>query len=245
MFTLPQYFQAVLGSDALGTGGRLLPLIGGLLVGTRIAGRVVERVGRRSALISGSALLSASIGAGAFTSTGTAYGLSAVWIVGVGIGLGFVLPTSMAIATDALDPAGAASGSALLQALRQVAGTIGIAVLGTVLSAAYRGQLQLTGVPSSVAEAARSSVSSGVAAAARSGSGQLLDSVRSSFVHGMDVVLLVCAVVAVGAAVLAYCYRDRPAAGVPVDRAAPVTVPVAGVVGAGGDAAQSLHEPVS
>lgn len=245
MFTLPQYFQAVLGSDALGTGVRLLPLIGGLVVGTRIAGKVVERVGRRSALIIGSALLSASIAAGAFTSTGTAYGLSAVWIVGVGVGLGFVLPTSMAIATDALDPARAASGSALLQALRQVAGTIGIAVLGTVLSAAYRGQLQLTGVPSSVAEAARSSVSSGVAAAARTGSEQLLDSVRSSFVHGMDVVLVVCAVVAFGAVVLAYCYRDRSADGAPATEAAPVAVPAAGVVGAGGDAAQSLHEPVS
>lgn len=240
MFTLPQYFQAVLGSDALGTGVRLLPLIGGLVVGTRVAGKVVERVGRRVALIIGTALLAASIGAGALTSVGTAYGLSAIWIVGVGVGLGFVLPTSMAIATDALDPARAASGSALLQALRQVGGTIGIAVLGTVLSGAYRGQLQLAGVASPVAQAVRSSVSSGVASAARAGSSPLLDTVRSSFVHGMDVVLVVCALVALGAVVLASRYRDRPAGEPPVPAAAPVD----GMLD-GGDAAQSLHEPVS
>ena len=234
MFTLPQYFQAVLGTDALGTGVRLLPLIGGLVVGTRVAGKLAERAGRRSALIVGAVLLSGSIGAGAFTSVGTAYGLSAIWIIGVGLGLGLVMPTSMAIATDALDPGRAGSGSALLQALRQVAGTIGIAVLGTVLSAAYRGQLQLAGVPSQVAQAARSSVSAGVAAATRNGSTALLDTVRSSFVHGMDVVLVVCAVVAFGAVVQAFRYRDGNDV---------VAAPVAPQPTAGD--AQSLHEPVS
>ena len=231
MFTLPQYFQAVLGSDALGTGVRLLPMIGGLLIGTRLVGKVVERAGRRAALIVGCVLLSGSIGAGALTSMGTAYGLSSIWIVGVGLGVGFVLPTSMAIATDALDPAHAGSGSALLQALRQVGGTIGIALLGTVLSAAYRGHLQLDGVSISAADAARSSVSSGVVAASHSD--QLLESVRSSFVYGMDMVLVVCALVALGSVVLALIYRDRPTPGA-----------VAAPLGQAG-AAQSLHEHAS
>src|ERR1700712_1676824 len=233
MFTLPQYFQAVLGSDALGTGLRLLPMIGGLIVGTRLAGKVVERAGRRAVLIIGCLLLSGSIGAGALTSLGTAYGLRSIWIVGVGLGIGFVLPTSVAIATDALDPAHAGSGSALLQALRQVGGTIGIALLGTVLSAAYRGHLDLAGVPSSAADAARSSVASGVAAAG-SGSEQLLETVRGSFVYGMDVVLLVCALVCLGAVVLALIYRDAA-----VD-ARPDTAPEGDA-----SAAQSLHEHAS
>jgi hypothetical protein len=33
LFTAPQYFQAILGTDAMGSGLRLLPLIGGLAVG--------------------------------------------------------------------------------------------------------------------------------------------------------------------------------------------------------------------
>ncbi len=242
MFTLPQYFQAVLGSDALGTGVRLLPMIGGLLVGTRLTGMIVEHAGRRTVLIIGCLLLSGSIGAGALTSLGTGYGLSAIWIVGVGLGIGFVLPTSMAIATDALDPAHAGSGSALLQALRQVGGTIGIAVLGTVLSAAYRGHLQLDGASTGVAAAARSSASAGVAVA--SPSSELLESVRSSFVYGMDVVLVVCALVCLGAVVLAFCYRDRHG----VVDAEVVGAPVVGAAGApesATGAAQSLHEHVS
>ncbi|SDO32793.1 drug resistance transporter, EmrB/QacA subfamily [Nakamurella panacisegetis] len=209
MFTLPQYFQAVLRSDALGSGLRLLPMIGGLVVGTRLAGRVSGRSGRRGVLILGCALLALSIGAGAFTAVGTAYGISAIWITGVGVGLGLALPTSMAIATDALDPATAGSGSALLQALRQVGGTIGVAVLGTFLASTYRHHLDLTGIPAISADAAASSVSSGVKAAVKLDSVPLLDTVRSSFVHGMDVVLLVCAAICAGALALAWFYRER------------------------------------
>jgi hypothetical protein len=87
-------------------------------------------------------------------------------------------------------------------------------------------------VPSSAAEAARSSVSSGVAAASQSG--QLLESVRSSFIYGMDVVLVVCALVCFAAVVLAFFYRDHT-----VD-ARPDTAPEPDA-----GAAQSLHEHVS
>ena len=42
LFTMPQYFQGVLGSDAVGSGLRLLPLIGGLVVGAVPADRIVR-----------------------------------------------------------------------------------------------------------------------------------------------------------------------------------------------------------
>ncbi|MDX3068661.1 MFS transporter, partial [Streptomyces sp. ND04-05B] len=53
MFVLPPYLQAVLGNDALGTGVRLLPLMGGLLVGARLAQPVVVRFGSRSVVGAG------------------------------------------------------------------------------------------------------------------------------------------------------------------------------------------------
>src|SRR5204863_2260638 len=45
LFTMPQYFQAVAGTDAMGSGVRLLPLIAGLLVGALPADRLAARVG--------------------------------------------------------------------------------------------------------------------------------------------------------------------------------------------------------
>jgi hypothetical protein len=61
---------------------------------------------------------------------GTAYWFTAVWIGLVGAGMGLGLPVSMAVAMDDLEVARAGMGSALLQALRQAAGTIAVALLG-------------------------------------------------------------------------------------------------------------------
>ena len=54
--------------------------------------------------------------------------------------LGLVMPTALNAALDALEPSRAGSGSALIQALRQAGGTVGVAVLGTVLNAGYRSE---------------------------------------------------------------------------------------------------------
>jgi MFS transporter, DHA2 family, multidrug resistance protein len=78
-----------------------------------------------------------------------------------------------------------------------------VAALGTVLATVYRSHLDLTGLPASAATAVKQSVAGGVAAAKTSGSGALLDSVRLAYVHGLDVMLWVCAGIAIASAVLA------------------------------------------
>jgi drug/metabolite transporter (DMT)-like permease len=78
-------------------------------------------------------------------------------------------------------------------ALRQVGGTIGVAILGAVLAFGYHSELNLEGVPASAAAAARESVAGGVAVAQQLDSPRLLDSARVAFVHGMDMTLWVCA----------------------------------------------------
>jgi hypothetical protein len=76
--------------------------------------------------------------------------------------------------------------------MRQVGGTIGVAILGTVLNAAYRGRLNVAGLPAATAHTVRQSVSAGVATAREIGSAPLLHAVRGAFAHGMDVMLLTC-----------------------------------------------------
>ena len=100
-------------------------------------------------------------------------------------------------------------GSAVIQAARQVGGTIGVAILGSLLISAYRSHLDLTGLPAAAAAGVRSSLFGGVAVAHQLGSAQLFDSVRRAFVHGMDVMLLVCAGLAVAGMVLALVFLPR------------------------------------
>jgi EmrB/QacA subfamily drug resistance transporter len=80
LFVLPQYFQAVAGSDALGTGVRLLPLIGGLVVGARGSATLAARAGSRLPIAAGLALVAGGLTVGATTTVGSGYGLAASWL---------------------------------------------------------------------------------------------------------------------------------------------------------------------
>jgi EmrB/QacA subfamily drug resistance transporter len=216
LFALPQFFAAVGGQDAFGAGLRLLPIIGGLLIGARTAEKLVARLGSRVVIAGGLALMTAAMVAGSFTTAQSGYGYVAVWITAAGIGLGFTLPPSMDAALGALTPERSGVGNGLLQAMRQVGGAIGVAVLGTVLSGAYRDDL-----PATAGDAARESAASGIAVATKLGDPGLLDAVRTAFTHGMDVSLLVAGAIAAVGAILALALlpgRGAPAAPVEGER---------------------------
>src|SRR4051794_39352753 len=129
LFAIPQYFSLVLGADAFGTGLRVLPVIGGLLVGARLADRIVPR----RAVVLGFTLVAAGLFAGATTTLDTGYGFAAGWLGVLGAGLGFALPPAMDSALGTLAPERSGVGSAVLLAMRQVGGAVGVAVLGAVL----------------------------------------------------------------------------------------------------------------
>ncbi|HEX9342479.1 MAG TPA: MFS transporter [Actinomycetota bacterium] len=211
LFAVPQYFQAVGGTTAMGAGLRLLPIIGGLLVGSQVAERLARRAGAKVTVATGFVLLAAGLATGAASGVHSGYGFAATWVSIVGIGMGFTLPTSMDAALSALSPERSGTGSGVIQALRQVGGTIGVAVLGTVLSSAYHARLDLTGLPTQAASAVRDSVSAGVAVAHQLGSTPLLDSVRAAFAHGMDVMLLACGGIALLGIVLTLAFLPRRA----------------------------------
>ena len=236
LFAMPLYFQDVRGANALGSGLRLLPLVGGMLVGM-IGGTRLQSPRRgadgsaRAAVLSakvavtaGFAIMAAAMALGALTSVGSSTGYAAAWIAVAGLGLGLAMPSTMNVALGALSVERSGSGSALISALRQVGGTIGVAVLGTLISNSYSSRVDVSGLPSSVAELARSSVAGGAAVARKIGSPSLLDSVRTAFIHGMDIMLWTCGGIALVSAVLALLFLPRrpgaaAAAGEPVDSA--------------------------
>jgi DHA2 family multidrug resistance protein-like MFS transporter len=215
LFTAPQYFQAILGTDAMGSGLRLLPLIGGLAAGASLADRIAARAGARLTVATGFALLAVGLGVGATTGVTSGTGFIAAWTMVVGLGMGFGLATASAAALGALPPDRAGVGSAVIQAVNKVGAPFAAAILGSVLNTVYRGRLDLAGVPGQVAGAMRDSVFAGVTAARQLGSVPLLDSVRAAFVAGMDGMLWACAAIAVAGMVLALVFlpgRAAPAA---------------------------------
>jgi EmrB/QacA subfamily drug resistance transporter len=220
-FAMPLYFQEVRGVNAMGSGLRLLPMIGGMVIGmigsTRLASPRQAADGTASAprasvkglVTVGFAIMAVTLGVGATTTVSSGTGFAAAWFAVFGLGLGLAMPQTMNAALSALSAETSGAGSALISAMRQVGATIGVAVLGTVLSSVYRSHLVVTGLPDSVAAAAKSSVVAGVAIAHQAGSAPLLESVRHAFVSGMDALLWVCAGIALASAILAVIFLPR------------------------------------
>jgi DHA2 family methylenomycin A resistance protein-like MFS transporter len=136
LFVLPLFLQATRGYGAVATGVAFLPLtlptaVNPLLV----TGRLVARVGPRGPVLGGLALLTAAGGvmAGAAWS-GAPYPVLAVGLCAAGCGVSLALPalTTSVITLAPAGTAGAAGG--LLNAVRQLGATFGVALLGCFVS---------------------------------------------------------------------------------------------------------------
>jgi EmrB/QacA subfamily drug resistance transporter len=218
MFVLPQYLQAVLGYDAFGTGVRMLPMMAGLLVASRSAAPLVAKFGPRALISAGLVALSFAAFLGSRTSVDDGYGSTVPWLSVAGLGFGFVVVPAMSAALGALPRDRAGSGSGLLMTVRQVGSAIGIALLGSLLAGAYTDRLDTSGLPHAAADAAGDSVVGAHVVADRIGDRALAAAADASYVHGMDLVLLVCGIAALVTALLA-------AALLPNSEPAPVSAP--------------------
>jgi MFS transporter, DHA2 family, multidrug resistance protein len=203
LFTMPQYFQGVLGTDAIGSGVRLLPLIGGLILGALPADRVAHLLGSKLTAALGFAILGGGLLLGSTTTLASGSGFIAVWMALVGAGMGITIATATSAALSELSAERSGVGSAVMQALQKMGGPLGTAILGSVLASVYQSSLRTSGLPASVASLARTSLFAGIKLALRLQSVTLLSSVRGAFVDGLQVSLVVAAAIALTGLVLA------------------------------------------
>jgi EmrB/QacA subfamily drug resistance transporter len=208
LFVLPQFLQAVRDLDALEVGLRLLPLIAGLFVGAPVAARLTAWIGTKVPVVTG--LLVAAVGllVGTATEPGSPYLFVAAWLLLIGLGVGLALSPAMDAVLGELPHDDAGSGTAVTMTLRQTGGALGVALLGSLLSAVYRADLG-----PDAPTAARDSLAGALTLAARSGDAALATAARSAFTDGMAAVLAVCAALAVlGALAVARRLPARPTA---------------------------------
>ncbi len=209
LFAMPQYFQAVLGTDAMGSGLRLLPLIGGLVATAIPADRIARLIGAKLTVTAGFVLIAAGLLAGTTTDIGSGGTVIAAWMALVGAGMGLAMATASSAALVELSQERSGVGSAVMQAINKIGGPFGAAILGSVISAAYLSQLHLAGLSAVAAGEARQSVFGGDAVARQTSSQTLLRSVHEAFTHGLDQALLVSAGVALVGALLALLFLPR------------------------------------
>ncbi|MFE7973259.1 MFS transporter [Streptomyces shenzhenensis] len=192
-----QYLQLVLGLSPLQTGLRLLPLTIAAMAAGLAGARLLRRFGPRRTVCFGFCLTAVAVlmltAMGGHDNTGL---LLSGFVL-----LGFGLETTLFGAYESMlseAPARQAGGAAAIgETSYQLGAGIGIALLGSVMNAAYApGLTAVPGVPAPAAAAAGHSLGEAYEVAGRLGGpagAALRRAAKDSFVHGLHVTLLVSA----------------------------------------------------
>ncbi|MGA4729373.1 MDR family MFS transporter [Micromonospora taraxaci] len=132
---LPLYQQTVQGASATNSGLLLLPLMFGMLVVSLVIGRAITKNGRyRAYPIVGGVAMTGGMALLSMLDTDTSKLMSSLYMVVLGVGMGFLMQTSMLIAQNSVEQKdlGAASGAATF--FRSIGGSFGISLFGAIFA---------------------------------------------------------------------------------------------------------------
>jgi MFS transporter, DHA2 family, multidrug resistance protein len=207
---IAQYLQLVLGLSPLEAGLWTLPWAGGFIVGSMLTPVIVSRISAASAIVGGLALAAAGFGLLAQVSGDSSLATLVTGSVVLALGLApvFTLAADLMVSAAPAERAGAAAG--ISETSSEFGGALGIAVLGVIGTALYRGEVADTvpaGIPSEAADAARDSLGGAVAAGdelPEASAPELVDAASDAFTQALQLAATLSAAVLIAAAVLAW-----------------------------------------
>ncbi|TMR93228.1 MFS transporter [Nonomuraea basaltis] len=215
MFFLTFYLQVVLGFSALQAGALMIPFAAAQLIFAPLSQRVNERFGAKLSATVSMIVVTAALTSYAFLDQNTPVVLIEVIFFVQGAAMANIMPPATTAIMEALPREKAGVGSAMSNTVRQVAGALGVAVLGSVLSSSYRGAMEpaLAGLPADVQHSAGESIMATMSVVEGLGErGQaLVKPAFTAFIDGMHVTALVSALIAlIGVAVVAKWMPGKP-----------------------------------
>jgi EmrB/QacA subfamily drug resistance transporter len=163
---IPLWFQAVNGSSATESGYQILPMMAGLMAGSIGSGQIVSRTGRYKWLLAG-AMTIATVGILLMTQLHAETSVTTLWawlaIMGLGIGPSMAVFTIIVQNAVPFRTMGVATSA--LTFFRQIGGSIGLAIAGTVFGSSIISGLAPAmidaGVPAEIANQIPRHVSQG------------------------------------------------------------------------------------
>ena len=193
-FGLAQYLQFVLGYSPLDAAVRVMPFAVVMIAVSPRGPALAARFG--SGRVIGGGMLVTALGCGvmALLTGDSGYGhvVLGVILISSGMALGFPTSTAAIVGSLPLDKAGVAS--AVNDTTREVGSAVGIALLGSLLSAGYRRGLgnALDQAPAEMAEFARDSVGAALVVAQRAPAGvgdHIAATARDAFANGYSLAM--------------------------------------------------------
>jgi EmrB/QacA subfamily drug resistance transporter len=207
IFLMTQYLQLVQGRSAIEAGLVMLPLAFGLVIGSGISHRVTLKLGAPRQLFVALTIVALGIASVAFWQPDTPTWVLALFFFALPLAMGNVMAPATVAVMSAVPEAKAGVGSAMNDVNRQVAGALGVAVIGSISSSIYSSKVQAAAstLPPGAAHTATNSVggAAGVAAHLPAGAADALTAAaHGAFTDSIGLALLVGSGVMLAAAVL-------------------------------------------
>ena len=215
-FVVSQLFQLVLGYGPFESGLRMLPIMPVMIIFSTRAAGLVERFGARTVVTTGMLLTAAGVLILSFLTASSGYGhvLLGMFVMASGMGLTMTPMTELIMSSVPRDKAGV--GSAMNDTTREVGTTLGVAILGSILSSGYTSNLggAVSGLPESARHAAEGSLAGALGVAHQIGGSQgaaLVDAAKTAWADGLHLSLMIGAGIVLFAAAIAARYLPRKA----------------------------------
>jgi EmrB/QacA subfamily drug resistance transporter len=213
---LVQFMQAVLGYSALAAAASLLPMMLVMMPLSAVSPTIAQRVGTRNVLMAGVAIFGIGLTLLAVMVSADGGYLSVIpGLIVVAVGIGLCMSPSTMTITESLPSDKQGVGSALNDTVRELGGAVGIALLGSLVSAGYRSSMgdATTQLSPELAHRVEEGIGSAFAAAGDLGPSapSVLDAARDALVDGWRLSMWFGVVLAGAAFVYLVVRGPRPA----------------------------------
>jgi EmrB/QacA subfamily drug resistance transporter len=215
-FSISQLFQLVYGYTPMESAYRMLPVTAAMIIAAPRSAKLAERFGKRRVVAGGMWLV--AIGVGIIASIGVEpnYPLMVVGMFIMASGMGLAMSPTTDLLMSAVPRRQAGMGSAMNDTTRELGGSLGVAVFGSILASRYSDLLEpvINVLPGPVHEAASHSLAGALKVAAQAGpAGQAVaTAARESWVSGFRLSLVVGSAIVAIAGLIAFRYLPDQAA---------------------------------
>jgi EmrB/QacA subfamily drug resistance transporter len=214
-FFIALYMQNILHYSPLASGIRFLPATVLIIVMGPLAGRLTDRVGARPLVTLGMLIVASAVLVQSQITTHSGYLLLLPGFLLMGIGMGLVMSPMSTAAMNAVDRTKAGVASGVLSMSRMVGGTVGLAVMGALVTTIGRSKLDasLPQVPAATRAALANSLGGG-GVSGHHVAPQIVSAVNEAFVSALGTGLLIGAIATLIGGVLAWFLIEPMPAGV-------------------------------
>jgi EmrB/QacA subfamily drug resistance transporter len=207
IFVMTQFLQFAKGYSPLEAGAAMVPLAFGLMAGATRATKMVEKVGVKRVVAGGLIGLGVTLTTALMWSADMPYWPIGLWFFFGAFSMGCIMSPATGSVMGAVPKEKSGVGSAMNDVTRQVGGSLGTAVIGSLVASFYGSRVAdaASGLPAGAQSAVKDSIGSADAVAAQLPADQgasLAHSAATAFTDALGLGLCVAAVAALAAAVV-------------------------------------------